>query len=46
MAAFAISKGGTSWTLWSTFVHGNYLPYKGKDYELRRGHPRAADWSK
>jgi hypothetical protein len=45
-AAYVISKGGTDWSLWSTFADKNYLPYKGKDYELRRGHPRAADWSK
>ena len=44
-AAFAISKGGTDWSLWSTFTHKNYLPYKGKDYVLRRGHPNAAKWS-
>jgi hypothetical protein len=45
-AAWEISKHGTDFTPWSTFVHNNHLPYKGKDYTLRRGHPRAADWSK
>lgn len=45
-AAYVISRQGTDWSLWSTFKSNAYLPYKGKDYELRRGHPRAADWSK
>jgi hypothetical protein len=26
-AALAISKGGTDWHLWSTYVHGDYLAY-------------------
>lgn len=45
-AAFAISKSGTDWTPWSVFRSGAYLPYKGTDYTLRRGHPRAGEWSR
>lgn len=43
-AAFAISKGGTDFTPWSAFKSGSYLQYKGKDYMLVTGHPRATEW--
>lgn len=45
-AAFAISNGGTDWTPWSVFNHKIYLPYVGRDYTLRRGHPHAAEWNR
>lgn len=44
-AAFVISKGGTDWSLWSTYRDQTYLAWKGLDYLLRRGHPTAARWS-
>lgn len=44
-AAWIISKHGTDWSKWSTFVHGTYLPYKGLDFEVRTGHPQAEKWS-
>lgn len=43
-AALEISSHGTKFDLWSTFRNKSDLPYRGKDYTLRRGHPRAADW--
>jgi len=45
VAAFAISKKGTYWKPWSTFVSGSYLPHKGKDFEVVSGHPRANLWN-
>lgn len=45
-AAFAISKGGTDWTPWSVYKNSTYVQFLGLDYELRTGHPRAAEWSK
>ena len=45
-AAFVISKNGTDFTPWSAFKSGNYLQYKGKDYQLVAGHPDASEWSK
>lgn len=44
-AAWIISKHGTDFTLWSTFNHGTYLPYKGLDFEVRTGHPNAEKWN-
>lgn len=44
-AAWIISKHGTDFSLWSTFVHGTYLPYKGLDFELKSGHPNAQKWN-
>jgi len=43
-AAFAISKGGTDFSLWSTFVHGTYEQHLDVDYELKTGHAHAAEW--
>lgn len=45
-AAWEISNHGTKFDLWSTYKNKTHLPFVGKDYMLRRGHPRAADWSK
>lgn len=45
-AAYAISKQGTDFTKWSTFIHETYLKYKGTDFPIRTGHARAADWTK
>jgi hypothetical protein len=45
-AAWVISKGGTDFTPWSVYKHGTYVQFLDLDYELRTGHPRAADWSK
>jgi hypothetical protein len=44
-AAWIISKHGTDFSLWSTFVHGTYLPFKGLDFELRTGHKNAQKWN-
>jgi hypothetical protein len=35
---------GTDFSLWSTFVHGTYLPFAGLDFECRTGHPDADKW--
>ena len=43
-AAWAISKLGTDFSLWSTFVHGTYVPFAGLDFECRTGHPDADKW--
>jgi hypothetical protein len=43
-AAWEISNHGTDFSLWSTFSHGTYLPYAGKDFECRTGHPDADKW--
>jgi hypothetical protein len=45
VAAYAISKKGTVWTPWSTFLSGAHLPEKGKDFEIVTGHPRANLWN-
>jgi hypothetical protein len=45
-AAWEISNHGTRFDLWSTYNSKKAIDAKGKDYTLRRGHPRAADWSK
>jgi len=45
-AAWEISKHGTDFTPWTMFKNKLYLNYKGWDYELRRGHPEAANWNK
>lgn len=45
-AAWEISKHGTDFRPWSTFGGKKATDAKGKDYTLRRGHPRAAEWSK
>lgn len=44
-AALAISRGGTDWTPWSTFNSGAYLEFKGQDFQIRTGHPRANLWN-
>lgn len=44
VAAFWISKGGTDFVPWTMFQNQLYLPHKGLDYEVRTGHPRAAQW--
>jgi hypothetical protein len=33
------------WSAWSAYTSGLYLPHKGKDMDLRTGHPRAGDWN-
>lgn len=45
-AAYAISKQGTDWSLWSVYKSGSYLEFVGKDYELRTGHSRAEEWNR
>lgn len=44
-AAYAISQGGTDFHLWSSYAHGTYLPYKGRNFQLVLGHPDAEKWS-
>lgn len=44
-AAWVISKNGTDFTPWSAFKSGSYLQYKGRDFQLVTGHPRAALWN-
>lgn len=44
-AAWEISKHGTDFKPWSTFNGPKAIAAKGKNYTLRRGHPRAADWN-
>lgn len=44
-ATWAISKGGTDWTPWSTFRDGAYLPFAGRSYPLVTGHKNAARWN-
>jgi hypothetical protein len=44
-AAWVISKQGTDFSLWSTFVHNTYLPYAGQDFDCRTGHPNALKWN-
>ena len=43
-AAFAISKGGTDFSLWSTFRDDAYKKYLDQDYTLKTGYSRADDW--
>lgn len=43
-AAWAISNHGTNFTPWSTFNHGTYLAYSGKDFVCKTGHPDADKW--
>lgn len=43
-AAFAISKGGTDWTPWSTWRNGSHTAYLEHDLELRTGHAEAPRW--
>lgn len=43
-AAFAISKGGTDFSLWSTYTDKAYEKFLDVDYELKTGHARADDW--
>lgn len=43
-AMFAISKGGTDFSLWSTFVHKTYEQFLDVDFALKTGYARAADW--
>ena len=45
-AAFAISKGGTDWTPWSTFTSGAYKTYLGQKPAIKTGHSAAASWWK
>lgn len=44
-AARVISKGGTDFSLWSTFRNRTYEQFLGLDYELRTGHSQADKWS-
>lgn len=37
-AAYAISKGATSWTPWSVWNSGAYKQYVGRDFPIRVGH--------
>lgn len=46
LAAWWISDKGRRFDLWSTFRDKQYLNWYDQDYTLRRGHPRAAEWSK
>lgn len=46
VAAYWISAQGKDFTPWTLYREGDYLPEKGKDYEIRTGHPRAGEWSK
>lgn len=45
-AAYALSKQGTDFSLWTMYRNNEFLPHKGLDFEIRTGHPRAAEWSK
>lgn len=46
VAAYWISKQGTDFAPWTMYRTGAWLPHRGLDFELRTGHPRAADWAK
>lgn len=42
--ALVISKGGTDFNPWTTFRTGAWEQFDDKDYTLRTGHVRAAEW--
>lgn len=43
-AAFAISKGGTDFSLWTVYREDIYKQYLDRDYPLKTGYARADDW--
>ena len=45
-AAYALSKQGTDFSIWSVVKNSNptYLANVGKDFQLRVGHERASSW--
>jgi hypothetical protein len=44
-AAYVISKGGTDFSLWSTWKNETYKQFLDLDYELRTGHVNALRWN-
>lgn len=42
--AFMITKGGTDWTLWSTFKNGTHTQFLGQKPKFQVGHANAAKW--
>lgn len=45
-AALAITKGGTDFSLWSTYTSGSYKTYLGQDPVIKTGHSASASWWK
>jgi hypothetical protein len=45
-AALAITKGGTDFSLWSTYTSGSYKAFLGQDPVIRTGHSAAGNWWK
>jgi len=46
VAAYWISDRGRDFTPWTMFRNGMWEPHRGLDYQVKAGHPRAAEWSK
>lgn len=46
IAAYEISHHGADWQKWSVYRNGSHLPYVGRTFRIRTGHPKAGEWNR